>query len=95
MSLHRAIDGAEPSRDTRAERLGGRRHEHRVVRDGRLALGSLACPRCDAPVSPGPRALSPSDAIGCPYCGHGAAVREFLSLGSSRPAIVEVRVVGA
>jgi hypothetical protein len=37
--------------------------------------------------------VSPSDALSCPYCGHAAAVRDFLTLGSpSRPTRVVVRV---
>jgi hypothetical protein len=74
-------------------RLGGVAEERRAARSGRLATGTLACPRCDAPVAPG-AALSPAQTIGCPYCRHTAAVRDFLSLGQpARPARVEVRVI--
>jgi hypothetical protein len=38
--------------------------------------------------------VSPAEPIGCPFCGHAAAVRDFLSLAApTRPARVEVRVV--
>lgn len=74
-------------------RLGGVEEERRAARSGRLATGTLACPRCDAPVAPA-APLSPAQRIGCPYCGHAAAVRDFLSLAEpTRPARVEVRVV--
>ncbi len=35
--------------------------------------GTLACPRCDAPVAPGGRALSPGEPIECPFCGERRA----------------------
>jgi hypothetical protein len=59
-----------------------------------MAVGTLACPACDAPVSPGDRPLGPADALACPYCRHTGRVRDFLSLGApTRPARVVVRVV--
>ena len=93
MGLHRGIDGAEPLRPDPVGRLGGTQEERRVTRSTRLAVGTLACPACDAPVVPtGP--LAPSDALACPYCDHAGAVRDFLSLGRpTRPTRVEVRVV--
>ena len=68
------------------------RPEHRRTRSTRIATGTLACPRCDAPVAlAGP--VSPGETIGCPFCSHSARVHEFLSLEPpSRPARVEVRV---
>ena len=61
-----------------------------------LATGTLACPSCDAPVSPGETPLRPADPLACPYCLHAGAVRDFLSLGEpTRPARVSVRVVSA
>jgi hypothetical protein len=58
-----------------------------------LAVGTLACPECDAPVAPGPMPLLPPDPLSCPICDHGAPVRDFLSLKTpSRPARVAVRV---
>ena len=69
-------------------------HEERRADRSVLAHGTLACPACDAPVSPS-RAVSPSEPLGCPYCSHQGAVRDFLSLASpTRPAHVEVRLVG-
>ena len=59
-----------------------------------VATGSLACPRCDAPVALAGSHVAPADPLGCPYCDHGAAVRDFLSLTApSRPARVELRLV--
>ena len=63
------------------------------TRSGTLATGTLACPRCDAPVALA-GVVSPSEALGCPYCLHQAAVRDFLSLGEpTRPQRVVVRLV--
>jgi hypothetical protein len=69
------------------------RKERRTADAARLAGGTLACPRCDAPVAlVGP--VAPADPLACPYCAHAASVRDFLSLAApSRPARVEVRVV--
>jgi DNA-directed RNA polymerase subunit RPC12/RpoP len=67
-------------------------HELRRMVRGRLGTGTLACPDCDAPVlGAGPMAVT--DALACPYCGHAAVVRDFLSLAPpTRPARVAVRV---
>jgi hypothetical protein len=82
MAVERETDGAKHVRI-----------EHRIRHSDRLASGTLACPACDAPVSPIGR-MSPAQAIGCPFCGHGGMVRDFLSLTPpSRPARVVVRVV--
>ena len=92
MSFQRGIDGAEP---VDAEGAGARFQiqDERRTRSTRLGVGTLACPRCDAPVAlAGP--MSPVAAIGCSYCGHGAPLRDFLSLRApTRPARVVVRVV--
>jgi hypothetical protein len=82
MSVERGTDGPDAIRV-----------EQRIRRADRLATGTLACPVCDAPVAPaGP--MTPAQRIGCPYCGHAGAVRDFLSLAApSRPARVAVRVV--
>jgi hypothetical protein len=94
VALHRGFDGTDPARREPVARVAGPQEERRNVRTSRLAGGTLACPACDAPVSPGPRSLSPAEAIACPYCAHAANVRDFLSLTApSRPAHVEVRVV--
>jgi hypothetical protein len=93
VSIHRGLDGAEPLRPDPVGRLGGTQEERRVARSSHLASGTLACPACDAPVAPD-GVMLPADALGCPYCGHGGAVRDFLSLAApTRPARVTVRVV--
>jgi hypothetical protein len=68
--------------------------EHRhSERSARLGTGTLACPRCDAPVAVGPGAHSPAEGLSCPYCLRAGALREFLSLAApSRPARVAVHV---
>lgn len=71
-------------------------HVHKERRLGaatRIAGGTLACPRCDAPVALA-GVVAPADALACPFCAHDGRVRDFLSLAApSRPARVEVRVV--
>ena len=89
MTFFRPSDGSEP-----VTGQPGTYEEHRVGRARRLATGTLACPRCDAPVAPAPGGMGPADPLGCPFCGHPGAVRDFLSLGEpTRPARVVVRVV--
>ena len=75
------------------ERLPFEHFEEERRTQRRLGSGTLACPACDAPVAlPGP--VSATAALGCPWCGHDAVVRDFLTLGApTRPARVEVRVV--
>jgi hypothetical protein len=93
VSLQRGIDGAEPLRFEPVARLDGTYELRRTELPWRLGTGTLACPRCDAPVAPGPTPLAPPDPVACPYCGHGAPVRDFLSLESpARPARVEITV---
>ncbi|QEC49307.1 hypothetical protein FSW04_18135 [Baekduia soli] len=90
MGLERGIEGAEPIRPEAV----GLHERHRAVRSWRMATGTLACPSCDAPVSPGAGVLSPTAPLACPFCHHAAATRDFLSLASpSRPARVAVHVV--
>jgi len=92
VSFERAFD-AEPVQPDPVGRMSGTEEERRVTRTRRLATGTLACPRCDAPVVPG-APIAPSDALGCPFCLHTGAVRDFLSLAvPTRPARVVVRVV--
>ena len=94
MSLQRGMDGSHPARAQPVTRMAGTHEERRVRRSWVMASGTLACPACDAPVAPAGAPLGPADAIGCPYCGHAAAVRDFLSLSTpGRPARVAVRVV--
>jgi hypothetical protein len=67
--------------------------ELRPARSRNVASGTLACPRCDAPVHL-VGAAGPAAALGCPFCDHFAPLRDFLSLGApTRPARVAVRVV--
>jgi hypothetical protein len=74
------------------ERVSGHYELRRSIRSRELATGTLACPSCDAPVLP-EGAMSPSDPLGCGYCAHEGAVRDFLSLGEpTRPTRVVVRV---
>ena len=93
MSLHRGIDGSDPARGRPVAGQAGPVEERRRSRSWLLGAGTLACPRCDAPVAP-PGPLSPADPLACPFCAHAAAVRDFLSLDApTRPAHVEVRVI--
>jgi len=86
-------DGAGPLRPEPIGRLAGAEAQRRTAGGALLAVGTLACPRCDAPVALAGRAVAPAAPLGCPFCGHAAAVRDFLSLASPvRPARVEVRV---
>jgi hypothetical protein len=87
------MGGADPVGPDRAGRLSGTQEERRVVRARRLGTATLACPLCDAPVLPA-GIVAPTDSLGCPFCGHTGAVRDFLSLAAPpRPARVELRVV--
>ena len=94
MSLHRGFDASEPPRPQSAGHLAGTHEERRARRFSRLAAGTLACPDCDAPVALGGRRMTPAAPLECPFCGHLAPVRNFLSLElPTRPARVVVRVV--
>ena len=78
----------------RRTRLDGAEEIRHFTRSARLGSGTLACPHCDVPVALAAGPASPADPLGCPFCGHAGAVRDFLSLAApSRPARVEVRVV--
>jgi hypothetical protein len=67
--------------------------ERRATAGAVLGTGSLACPRCDAPVAIGP-APSPLEAeLCCPFCQFEAPLRSFLSLASpTRPTRVVLRL---
>ena len=92
-SLH-GIDGSDPVRPEPVGQRARVHYEWRVGRSCLLATGTLACPACDAPVAPAAAPMSPADPLACPYCGHAAAVRDFLSLAApARPARVAVRLV--
>jgi hypothetical protein len=82
--------------DDGSERIGGLSGPEQIRRVGRtstLGVGTLACPSCDAPVSPSGR-LGPASPLSCPFCGRTGHVRDFLTLGApTRAAHVVVRVV--
>jgi hypothetical protein len=66
--------------------------ERRTSRSRRLCEGTLACPRCDAPIATGGEALALTERLACPFCRHQAPTRDFLSLATpTRPARVVVR----
>ena len=91
MSIERGHEGTRPEPDGRPTVV---HEELRIARGSHVARGTLACPSCDAPVAPLARGMSPAEALGCPFCAHEAAVRDFLSLADpARPARVDVRVV--
>ena len=91
MALSRGIDGAEPLRPDSEGRIV--HEEHRVAHTGIAAVGTLACPDCDAPIALGGARVTPRDPIGCPFCMHQAPARDFLSLEQpTRPTRVLVRV---
>ena len=93
VTLHRDIDGSEPVRATPISEIAGA-HEQQASWPWRLATGTLACPRCDAPVHLGGRAVPLVQALNCPFCSHTAALRDFLSLATpTRPARVEIRML--
>jgi hypothetical protein len=94
MSFLRGIDDSHTGRLAPVARVPGAYEiQRRVGRSGRLGTGTLACRHCDAPVALTTGPVSPSDPIACPFCGHRAQVRDFLSLAPpTRPARVEVRV---
>ncbi len=84
---------SRPSDEEPVRGLGGAAEERRTTRTNVLASGTLACPSCDVPVSPGDRGLSPAEPVRCPMCDHAGAVRDFLSLATpARPARVRVVV---
>ena len=91
MSLHRSIDGSQPLRPDAEGRVV--HEEKRFARTGIVAVGTLACPECDAPVALGEERVTPSDRLNCPFCAHHGAARDFLSLATpTRPARVAVRI---
>ena len=91
MSLFR---DAGPERSDSDEPVVGYEELGRATRTQTLAAGTLACPRCDAPVALAGATVGPADPIGCPFCLHDGYVREFLSLGEpTRPQRVVVRLV--
>jgi hypothetical protein len=95
MALHRRVDEPGPLRPEPVERLSGRHERRRAESSRRMATGTLACPACDAPVVPGPSALSALALFSCGFCSHVGTLRDFLSLAEpTRPTRVAVRVRG-
>lgn len=79
--------------DRPVERLAGRHERRRAETSWQLATGTLACPTCDAPILPGPEAMSPAEHLSCGFCQHLGPLRDFLSLAEpTRPTRVSVRV---
>lgn len=93
MSIHRGIDGSEPLRPEPVASVDVGGEYRKATRSFVVAIGTLACPECDAPVAPSDPPVRPADTIACPYCLRSGFVRDFLSLSApSRPARVAVRV---
>ena len=67
----------------------------RAARSQRIAEGTLACARCDAPVAIGPGRLTLTETLTCPFCDHTAPVRDFVSLAHPTRATRVVVRVGA
>jgi hypothetical protein len=81
--------------DSDLERLAGLREIRKTDTTRDLAVGTLACPECDAPPLPEVGPMSPADPLWCSFCGHTGPLRDFLSLGEpTRPTRVVVRVSG-
>ena len=92
--MFRGLDGSSGGpRDFGARDTPIHEERRRAIRAGQVAVGTLACARCDAPVAVGPGGVAISERMSCPYCLHEGTVRDFLSLGPpTRPARVVVRV---
>jgi len=90
MSLRRALNAGGPEEPV--GRLSATEELHRVTRTAPVAVGTLACPSCDAPVALG-GSFGPSAALRCPFCAYDGALRDFLTLGEpTRPTRVVVRL---
>ncbi len=93
MTLQRGIDGPDPARAQPVSVQPGAYEERDAARSWTLGSGTLACPRCDAPVALGGRRVPLTDDLHCPFCRHTAPLRDFLSLAApTRPARVDVRM---
>jgi hypothetical protein len=94
MSFARGIGTSTPAGSSPPARVAGAlEQERRTSRSGRLATGTLACRRCDAPVDIGADPRSLTETLTCPFCRHQGPVRDFLSLAlPTRPTRVVVRV---
>jgi hypothetical protein len=81
--------------DREQERIAGLREIRKADSSMQMAVGTLACPDCDAPAFLGSRSMSPADPLWCGFCGREGRVRDFLSLGEpTRATHVVVRVSG-
>ena len=81
--------------DRELERVPGLREIRKSDSSMQMAVGTLACPDCDAPALPGPGPMSPADPLWCAFCGRDGHVRDFLTLGEpTRATHVVVRVSG-
>ena len=90
MGLQRGIDDNEPIRPIGDEVA---HEEYRATRTGVVAVGTLACPACDAPVALGETRVRPADVLACPFCDHHGPARDVLSLEPPvRPTRVAVRI---
>ena len=79
--------------DRELERVAGLREIRKADAWTGIAVGTLACPDCDAPVFLGGGAMSPAESLSCSFCGHEGRLRDFLSLGEpTRATRVVVRV---
>ena len=88
------MDGSDPVRAQPISARAGAYEDRRAARSWVLGKGTLACPRCDAPVVLGGRSVRLTVELDCPFCRHAAPLRDFLSLAApARPAHVEVRMI--
>jgi DNA-directed RNA polymerase subunit RPC12/RpoP len=94
MSILRGVGGSGDSTvGLGAKFIPAQIEERRSARSDVLCAATLACARCDAPISTGSRGLSITEHLVCPFCDHRAPVRDFLSLAvPTRPARVVVRL---
>ena len=95
MSVFRGIDGSRRIEVGRTTAVASAHPEaRRIGRSVRIAVGTLACSRCDAPVALTAGPVTPTDTLTCPFCGRRAPARDFLSLASpTRPARVVVHAI--
>jgi hypothetical protein len=83
--------GGSSEPGSRAEHVSLRKR--RSDRNGVIASGTIACPRCDAPVAIGPDEVTITEALTCPFCSQHGPVRDFLSLAvPTRPTRVQIRL---